>query len=115
MDTDHKRPRYTFYIFSFSCEAVVLLISLKLDSLNPSCYTHTHLPNGQVIESSHNNYIFLFLQDVHHIWCCLILLWGKYNGKGQDLYQPGMDTLSPPKQLQEINIYQNLGEYQEGK
>ena len=81
MDTDHKRPRYTFYIFSFSCEAVVLLISLKLDSLNPSCYTHTHLRNGQVIESSHNNYIFLFVQGVHHIWCCCIPLWGKYNGK----------------------------------
>ena len=41
-DTDNKRPVYTFYNFSFSCEAGVLLLSLKLDNLNPIFYTHTH-------------------------------------------------------------------------
>ena len=76
MDTDHKRPVYTFYHFSFSFEAGGLLLSLKLDNLNPIFYTHTHLSNGQVIDSSHNNYIF-YLSKVFIIYGAALFPFGE--------------------------------------
>ena len=39
-NTDHRESRDIFYNFYFSCEAVDLLISLKLDNFNPSLCTH---------------------------------------------------------------------------
>ena len=49
-DTDHKRPRDHFYTFSFSCEGGGLLLSLKLDDLNPSLYTPMPSHPGLLME-----------------------------------------------------------------
>ena len=86
-DTDNKRPVYTFYNFSFSCEAGVLLLSLKLENFYPSFYTHTHLTNGQEIDSSHNYYLFPFCSK------CSSYMVMPYSPLGK-IYQKGIGFIS---------------------